>query len=218
MKRLFTVLVILLMVLQSCTSQSKTEEVSGHLEGGLRYINLDDGLNVTVYRGDYIVLQSSKNNVTISIPSMEIEGTLPLDIGGKEYIKMKKSEAIDFMLGGKKGSITVKDLQGANYSEISSKEASDIIKNIHPVIIDVRTEPEYDSGHINDAILLPVQELARRMEELEKYKDEPVFLYCRSGNRSTVAAKMLMDAGFTHIYNLRRGFSEWASEGFPYTK
>lgn len=207
---------IISIVLQSCAAEDDGIRVSGELKGGLRIINLDDSLDVSVYRGDYIVLTSSLKQELLSIPSMNIEGYLPLTIDGKEYIKMKKTGAIDFLLGSRKGRIDVIDLTAPNYSEISSKEATEIIENISPLILDVRTEREFNSGHIEGATLIPVQVLSSRLGELDKYKEEPIFIYCRSGNRSTVAAKMLLDAGFTQIYNLRRGFTEWASEGYPW--
>ena len=114
--------------------------------------------------------------------------------------------------------ITVLDFQGSRYWEVTSLEGSDLIKNIGPFILDVRTEGEYQQGHLEEAFLLPVQVLEKEIGLIEKYKDQDILIYCRSGNRSTVASKILLDAGFTNVYNLRYGTSGWISEGYPVVK
>jgi rhodanese-related sulfurtransferase len=68
-------------------------------------------------------------------------------------------------------------------------------------LVDVRTPAEFAAGHIPGAVNIPVQELERRMRELEP-KDRPIVLYCRSGNRSGRAARMLKSAGYTNIHDL----------------
>ena len=82
-------------------------------------------------------------------------------------------------------------------------------------MLDVRTPREFAEGHLEGAMLIPVQVLQARLGELAGHKDEPVFVYCKTGNRSTVAAKLLVDAGHTEVVNLRRGIREWQSAGLP---
>ena len=74
-------------------------------------------------------------------------------------------------------------------------------------LVDVRTEGEFAAGHVPGAVNIPVQELGRRVGELEP-KDRPVVLYCRSGSRSSRAAHMLRSAGFSHVHDLG-GMSRW---------
>ncbi len=107
------------------------------------------------------------------------------------------------------------DFEGLGYWELSSDEGADLIKNIDPFILDVRTKGEYLEGHLEDAYLLPVQILEREIGLIEKYKDQDILIYCRSGNRSTAASKILLDAGFTNVYNLRYGINEWTAKGYP---
>ena len=83
------------------------------------------------------------------------------------------------------------------------------------LIIDVRTKGEYAQGHLKNALLMPIDELQRRLGELEKYKDAPVYLYCRSGNRSSSAAQILTQAGFTNVHNMSRGVITWIAAGKP---
>jgi rhodanese-related sulfurtransferase len=74
-------------------------------------------------------------------------------------------------------------------------------------LVDVRTPEEFATGHIPGAINIPVQELERRMGELER-KEQPVVLYCRSGNRSGRAARMLESNGYASVHDLG-AMSRW---------
>ena len=80
------------------------------------------------------------------------------------------------------------------------------------LLLDVRTPAEFDGGHINGAVNIAVEELANRLSEVPD--DKPIVVYCRSGNRSAQASKILADAGYTGIYDLG-GVIEWTAEGFP---
>ncbi len=86
------------------------------------------------------------------------------------------------------------------------------------LLLDVRTDAEYQAEHIDTSLLIPVQELEKRLNEIIEWKNLPVFVYCRTGNRSMTAAKMLSDAGFSEIYNLEGGIGGWTREGFPTIK
>ena len=69
------------------------------------------------------------------------------------------------------------------------------------LVIDVRTTREYAAGHLSQALHIPYQQIAERFAQLEVRKERPVVLYCRSGNRSGKAEKMLLDAGYTQLHN-----------------
>jgi rhodanese-related sulfurtransferase len=74
-------------------------------------------------------------------------------------------------------------------------------------LIDVRSPEEYAAKHIENAINIPVQELAYRLEEVGS-KSTPVIVYCTSGERAAFAAKILKAAGWTDVYNLG-GMNRW---------
>jgi rhodanese-related sulfurtransferase len=76
------------------------------------------------------------------------------------------------------------------------------------VLLDVRTAAERQARQIRGSIHMPLQELQRRIAELDKYKDREVICYCQSGNRSLAAAVRLRRNGFT-VANLEGGISEW---------
>lgn len=105
--------------------------------------------------------------------------------------------------------------QNAIYQDLSNEEFSDGIMENNILLLDVRSPQEYEDLHIPGAMLIPVQELNQRIEEIESLKDHPVYVYCRSGNRSRTASQILLDNGFSQVYNLDRGISSWASQGYP---
>jgi rhodanese-related sulfurtransferase len=93
-------------------------------------------------------------------------------------------------------------------------EARDLIaEKVDIVILDVRTTPEFDSGHLEGAINIPVEELSQRLSELNQ-KDE-LLVYCRTGNRSTTAVRILRENGYDRIYHMDGGITAWNAAGFP---
>ncbi|MBB5356093.1 rhodanese-related sulfurtransferase [Anoxybacillus mongoliensis] len=96
------------------------------------------------------------------------------------------------------------------YTNISVDEAAQMIQKEDVVVLDVRTEEEYASGHIPGAILLPLQQLPDRVGELNKNKT--YIVVCRSGNRSAQASELLVKEGFSSIYNVTGGMNEWKGE------
>jgi rhodanese-related sulfurtransferase len=197
-------------------------DVSGSLVGGYRILSIGkppEGLPLalTVYRGDYIKFDfdDSISEPVLSVPALSIQERLPGTISEAPYFKMKTSGVFPFTLGELKGTITVVDFRQANYVEVSSREGSDLIQNIKPFVLDVRTEAEFKSGHLENAVLMPVQQLQARLKELEAYKDQNILIYCATGNRSTVASKIMIDSGFKRIYNMRYGISQWGRDNFP---
>lgn len=90
--------------------------------------------------------------------------------------------------------------------DISSAEARRMVE-AGARLVDVRTPEEFATGHIPRAINIPVQDLERRIGELAE-KDRPIVVYCRSGARSSSAAKMLTSAGYAEVRDLG-SMSRW---------
>lgn len=82
-------------------------------------------------------------------------------------------------------------------------------------ILDVRTRVETDEekARIDDALLIPIDELRGRLEEVPK--DKPVMTICRSGRRSVLATGILKENGWTRVANIRGGLLQWREEGLP---
>jgi len=97
-------------------------------------------------------------------------------------------------------------------------EAVQLINREHGVVVDVCEPQEFAAGHIVRALNVPLSGLKARTAELEKYRDRPVILACRSGNRSLKAAFALHRAGFPRVYSLAGGLTAWQNANLPVEK
>ena len=70
------------------------------------------------------------------------------------------------------------------------------------LIIDVRTDNEWNNGYIENAKHIPISELKKRLNEIQAFKDQPVFTYCAAGKRAERAKNLLIENGFTNVTNL----------------
>ena len=104
------------------------------------------------------------------------------------------------------------------YKEIGPVESVQLLNHQDAVLVDVREDAEYKEGHILDAIHIPLGKLADRMAELEKFRERPIIVGCRSGHRSASACAKLRKSGYETIYNLKGGIMAWQSAGLPVQK
>jgi rhodanese-related sulfurtransferase len=95
--------------------------------------------------------------------------------------------------------------------EVSREEAQKLIEG-GAQLVDVRVDHEWEVGHIAGATHLPLDELAERAGEIDK--ERPVVVYCRGGNRSSMAAAALTDAGYDAV-KLSEGIVGWEAAGLP---
>lgn len=86
------------------------------------------------------------------------------------------------------------------------------------VVVDVREPTEFSEGHIHGAINIPLGQLTKRLAELERYRERPVVVNCRSGQRSSRGAVLLRKHGFARVYNLAGGILAWQGESLPTEK
>ena len=99
-----------------------------------------------------------------------------------------------------------------SYQQISQEEAKEMMDTQEVIILDVREQDEYDSGHIPGAVLLPVGTIDETTAaEVIPEKDSTVLVYCRSGNRSKTASSMLAELGYIGIYEFG-GINTWPYE------
>lgn len=109
----------------------------------------------------------------------------------------------------------------AQFANISVQQAKKMIDaNDYGLILDVRTTEEFtgELGHIEGAVLIPVQELKNRIKEIEKYKDKKILIVCHSGVRSRKAGDILAQNGFSKVYNVVEGMMGWNSQKYPVTR
>lgn len=111
------------------------------------------------------------------------------------------------LLAGCSTSSTAMDL---SVSEFSTKVTEPGI-----ITLDVRTPGEFSEGHIEGALLVDFQSGNFENEIASLDKNQTYAVYCRSGNRSGQAVKVMSEAGFTKLYNLDGGVIDWANSGLP---
>ena len=101
--------------------------------------------------------------------------------------------------------------QGNEVREVSREEARKLVDE-GAQLIDVRADHEWEAGRIAGATHVPLQELPARIDEIDK--DRPVVVYCRGGNRSSMATAALADAGYDAA-KLSEGIVGWSGEDMP---
>lgn len=98
------------------------------------------------------------------------------------------------------------------YKTISSSDAYEIMNTRSDiVIIDVRSESEFESGHINNAINVPLDTISNDIINVVDDKDKTILVYCKSGNRSKTASEKLVSLGYTNVNNFG-GINNWDYE------
>ena len=104
---------------------------------------------------------------------------------------------------------------GEGYNEIKVEEVRAMVdtEDESVLLLDVRTLEEYygDLGHLPAATLIPYNEVESRIAELSEHKDKKIIAYCRSGRRSAIATKILIENGFD-AYNMTGGMKKWKQE------
>ena len=107
---------------------------------------------------------------------------------------------------------TKENEQEAAYMNITAEEARQIMDSEEGyVILDARTQEEYDQGHIPGAIVISHEEIAEKAEEVMTDKEQLILVYCRSGRRSKIAAEALVELGYTNIKEFG-GIIDWPYE------
>ncbi|MDW7663102.1 MAG: rhodanese-like domain-containing protein [Bacillota bacterium] len=103
-------------------------------------------------------------------------------------------------------------IQVATVNSIDAETAIEMMASGEDfILVDVRTQAEFDEGHIEGALLLPVDQIETLSVEQLPNKDAVVLVYCRSGNRSDQASKILVDLGYQNVYDFG-GIIDWPGE------
>lgn len=139
------------------------------------------------------------------------------------FVYLQKSPYNMMLFGGAMASgvmllwpLVQRTLRGGR--DVSAFEAVQLINRKDAVVIDVRDIGEFEAGHITGAKHVPERQVVERLKELEKFKDKPLILTCRSGMRSGAAVQVLRRNGFAEAVNLRGGIVAWEQAGMPVQK
>ena len=104
-------------------------------------------------------------------------------------------------------------INNESINQMNSDELIEFIELNDAVLVDVRTEDEYNSGYIENSLNIDYfsNDFSVNADKLDK--STPIILYCRSGKRSSMSANKISKLGFKEIYNLEGGILEWIEEG-----
>lgn len=103
-------------------------------------------------------------------------------------------------------------MKQSSYTKISADEAKTMMDEQEDyILLDVRAQSEFDTGHIEGAILIPDGEIKDRAEAELADKDAAILVYCRSGRRSKIAAQALVEMGYTNVLDFG-GIADWPYE------
>ncbi len=102
--------------------------------------------------------------------------------------------------------------------EVDCVAALQLINHKNALVLDVREDEEFKAGHILSSMHIPLGKLGERANELEKYREQPIVMVCRSGVRSGSACGLLGKLGFAQVYTLAGGIMAWQKANLPLEK
>jgi len=105
-----------------------------------------------------------------------------------------------------------------NLKEVSPLEATQLLNHQDAVLLDVREPQEYQDGFLPNSIRIPLGSLSEKAAQLDKHRERPIIIVCRSGNRSAHAGRMLKKMGYETVYNLGGGLHAWRAANLPISK
>lgn len=106
----------------------------------------------------------------------------------------------------------------ASKGAVDAVGATALINREDALVIDVRPMADFSQGHIVGAKNIPMNGFKNQLGQLDKFKDRTIVVSCRSGNQSQAACKVLREAGFNKVLNLRGGMMGWQSANLPVTR
>ena len=102
--------------------------------------------------------------------------------------------------------------------KVSTHEATRLINTQNAVVVDIRDKKDFKEGHLVDSINMTSAQIKDRASELEKYKDSPIIVVCKTGQTASEASKTLKQQGFEQVYRLQGGIMEWTNNNLPLVK
>jgi rhodanese-related sulfurtransferase len=103
-------------------------------------------------------------------------------------------------------------------NDLGTLEATRLINQGPHLVLDIRDAADYASGHLPKARNIPFSELAKRVEEIARFKEKPVLVTCRGGTRGAAACRFLKRSGFNNVHQLRGGVPAWQQASLPTEK
>ena len=114
--------------------------------------------------------------------------------------------------------LLVYTLVSGSKGALDTSSVTELINHKQAVVIDVRPTADFSQGHIINAINIPMNGFKNQIGSLEKHKDKPIVISCRSGAQSSQACNQLRKEGFSEVYNLKGGMLAWQDANLPTTR
>lgn len=108
------------------------------------------------------------------------------------------------------------DFQSQKIPEVSAEEVKKAIDTEQKfILLDVRTQQEYEKGHIVGSLLLPLDNVFEKVTSTIPDRTRKIYVYCLSGSRSAQAVKTMIDLGYTNVYTMSHGLLSWRTKQYP---
>ena len=98
---------------------------------------------------------------------------------------------------------------------VSPQQATVMVNGEDALLLDIRAPLDFKAGRVIGAKNIPFADLTKRMSELEKHKDKPIVIICKTGQTASSAANMLKKADYTNVYRMSGGMAEWTGQNLP---
>ena len=98
---------------------------------------------------------------------------------------------------------------------VTPQQATVMGNNDETLMLDIRSAADFKTGRVLNSKNIPFAELSKRMDDLQKHRDTPVVLICKTGQTAASAANMLRKDGYAKVYRMTGGMVEWTNQGLP---
>ncbi|CAD7849235.1 MAG: hypothetical protein [Olavius algarvensis Gamma 1 endosymbiont] len=114
--------------------------------------------------------------------------------------------------------LLIHNLLVSGKGSVDPAAATDLINHQDTLVLDVRPAADFAQGHILNSRNIPMNGFKKQIGTLQKYKERPILVTCRSGSQSSMACRQLRQEGFGKVHNLRGGILAWQNANLPLSK
>lgn len=200
-KTLLLLLSLVLLITVSCQSQPAIEEDTSIYEGRV--------MEMYAYNSFLIRIIDSSDKVILNIDddvSFTLSSRKDFYIGNNVTFEFKTTDFSEEIL--EISPYKIHENIAVTYTVITPSKGKEMMDSQVVIIVDVREQYEYDDGHIKNAQLIPVGTIKQQAPNLLIDKNANIIVYCKSGNRSKMAAEILVKLGYTNIFEMG-GINSW---------